>query len=89
MRLLTCERFEYLECRLRPTGESLRRSENEACIRMARDRLQDFVGLLGGECRILLEKPRCVRDSDIERPNGLRSAVQWNISRIPTVYIRV
>jgi hypothetical protein len=81
-RLFSRERFQYLERRLRLAGETMRRGEDEARARVARDCSKNFAGLLGGEARSLFEKTRSVGERYIKRSKRLRSTVQWNIPRI-------
>jgi hypothetical protein len=68
---------------MRFSGESLGAAEDQARARVMRNGLQNLAGLFGGKRRILLQQPCRMGNCDVERPNGLRSAAQWNIPRIP------
>src|SRR6267378_2439355 len=68
-RLLPCEWLEQCERRLQLTGEAMRRTEDEACPRVARKRPENLTGLLRGQRRALPEQSPGVGEGNINRPN--------------------
>jgi hypothetical protein len=87
MRLLAGQRLEYLERQLSLAGDATGGPENQARMRMARNRLEDLTRLLGGKRSIPLQQSGSMPQRNIQCSNGLRNAVQLNIQSIPADFL--
>jgi len=70
LRLRLSQRFEDVHLGRRAVDAPPRPRQDQLGRRMVRHHLEDFLGLLGGQRRVGLEQPPCVREGLFERAGG-------------------
>ena len=82
-RLLSRQRFEYLESRLQLPCQAVRSAQYQPGTRFRRYRPQNLSGLLGSETRVLLQKTRGVSERHLQRSDGFRGDVPTHVVNLP------